>query len=233
MNNTPPHSQKAKLHDLITSRLRELIRDGKLKPGDRLPPERKLAELFQVSRNSVREAIRILEDKQIIHCRPGSGTFVADIDGESILEAMTDAFESQRTKLEQILEFRQVLEPGVARLAARRISPAALNTLAEIIRNQEEILFRGEGNQRELDLLFHQTLVEATGNRVLSTVLDTIGEKIRETRSDSLLSERRARQSIAAHKRIFAALEAGDSRRAGKEMERHLKTLRSTLVTLH
>ncbi|HKK33773.1 MAG TPA: FadR/GntR family transcriptional regulator [Desulfomicrobiaceae bacterium] len=233
MNNTPQNSQKAKLHELITSRLRKLIRDGKLKPGDRLPPERKLAELFQVSRNSVREAIRILEDKQILHCRPGSGTFVADIDGESILEAMTEAFESQRTKLEQILEFRQVLEPGVARLAARRISPAALKTLAEIIRKQEEILFRGEENQREMDLLFHQTLVEATGNRVLSTVLDTIGEKIRETRSDSLQSERRARQSIAAHKRIFAALEAGDSGLAAKEMEHHLLTLRSTLDTLH
>jgi GntR family transcriptional repressor for pyruvate dehydrogenase complex len=181
----------------------------------------------------VREAIRILEDKQIIVCKPGSGTFVADMDGEDLLEAMADVFERQRTKLKEVLELRQVLEPGVAGLAAKRITPAALEVLSGIISRQEEMLARGKKGQRELDLLFHQTLVEATGNSVLAAVLDTIGEKIRETRSDSLQSGQRTRQSIAAHKRILTALKAGDSQQAFKEMELHLRTLRSTLDALH
>lgn len=235
MNTTisSPPSRRGKLHEKIADGLRELITSGGLKPGDRLPPERKLAEIFHVSRNSVREAIRILEDKQIIVCKPGSGTFVADMDGEDLLEAMADVFERQRTKLKEVLELRQVLEPGVAGLAAKRITPAALEVLSGIISRQEEMLARGKKGQRELDLLFHQTLVEATGNSVLAAVLDTIGEKIRETRSDSLQSGQRTRQSIAAHKRILTALKAGDSQQAFKEMELHLRTLRSTLDALH
>ena len=235
MKNTtpaPPRKTGIKLHEQITVRLRELITNGELKPGDRLPPERTLAQLFHVSRNSIREAIRTLENKQVLICRPGSGTFVADLDGEEMLKVMSEAFKRQRTKLEEILEFRQVLEPGVARLAAARISQDSLAELETIISRQEAALGNDLSALTEMDLLFHQTLIEATENSVLAAVLDTIGEKIRETRSDTLQSETRARRSIEAHKQILAALRQRDGDLAAREMELHLSTLRSIIDAL-
>ena len=213
---------RTRLHERITAQVRELISSGELKPGDRLPPERKLAELFHVSRNSVREAIRTL----------GSGTFVADLDKEDMLRAMSEAFERQQTNLEEILELRQILEPGVARLAAQRISNSSLASLEKVIDRQEAALDADADEVTRMDLLFHQTLIDATGNTTLASVLDTIGEKIRDTRSETLQNEARARRSIEAHRKILTALKKRDGDLAAREMEDHLSTLRSIIDAL-
>ena len=223
---------RTRLHERITAQVRELISSGELKPGDRLPPERKLAELFHVSRNSVREAIRTLQDKQILISRPGSGTFVADLDKEDMLRAMSEAFERQQTNLEEILELRQILEPGVARLAAQRISNSSLASLEKLIDRQEAALDADADEVTRMDLLFHQTLIDATGNTTLASVLDTIGEKIRDTRSETLQNEARARRSIEAHRKILTALKKRDGDLAAREMEDHLSTLRSIIDAL-
>ena len=110
---------KTKLHEQIVNQVQVLIEKGRLKHGDQLPPERELASIFKVSRHTVREAIRILEQKKILKSRPGSGTFIILEDESSVVEFMARAIFREKNTLSEIFQFRELLEPQIAGLAAQ------------------------------------------------------------------------------------------------------------------
>src|SRR5215510_7143472 len=116
-----PSSKKTRLYETIVAQLGQLIQEGKLCPGDRLPPERELAARLQVSRASVREALRSLELQGLLSSRQGSGTFIAAVSQEELLRAFARLAEEGQT-LRDIFELRLLLEPPIAALAARRRS---------------------------------------------------------------------------------------------------------------
>src|SRR5262249_23395810 len=120
-----PSSKKTRLYETIVAQLGQLIQEGKLRPGDRLPPERELAARLQVSRASVREALRSLELQGLLSSRQGSGTFIAAIGQEELLRAFTRLAEEGQT-LRDIFELRFLLEPPIAAMAARGAPPPEL-----------------------------------------------------------------------------------------------------------
>ena len=110
---------KTKFHEQIVDQVQALIEKGRLKHGDQLPPERELASIFKVSRHSVREAIRVLEQKKVLKTRPGSGTFIILENESSVVESLANAILREKNTLSEIFQFRELLEPQIAGLAAR------------------------------------------------------------------------------------------------------------------
>src|SRR5689334_607844 len=121
--------KSTRIYEEIVRQVKQLIAEGRFKSGDRLPPERELAEKFVVSRTSVREALRALESLGLIDIRPGEGTFVREVSVESLVEPLALVMVSQREALAELFEARQMIEPALAALAARRATPEELHEM--------------------------------------------------------------------------------------------------------
>ena len=121
----------------MVGQLHQLIEAGKLKAGDRLPSERELAETFRVSRSSVREAIKTLENEGLVMTRPGSGTFITAVKVEAIIQPLASLLSRGKDALIDLFEMRRLVEPGIAALAAERATPADILRLKEICTTQE------------------------------------------------------------------------------------------------
>ncbi len=213
-----------KIYEKIVEQIGALIETGELKSGERLPPERKLAETFQVSRNTIREAIRILVEKGAVVSRTGAGNFVAESASQVMASAMEDAVGKQRHRLKEVFEFRKMIEPQIASLAAERISDETLTTLEEIVLQQEKSLASGQ-NPAELDELFHRLLVRSTGNSVLFSVYEKLHDILAESRTDELQSPDRTRTSIQTHRELITALKKRDGVHAATTMNQHMQQI--------
>ena len=102
----------------LSERLRRFMAEERFQSGDRLPPERTLAENFEVSRSSIRKAIQMLADKGLLESRQGDGTYVRAPDMEPLKNAILEAVDSENLVFDEIMEFRKILEPAIAELAA-------------------------------------------------------------------------------------------------------------------
>ena len=125
--------RKSKLSEEVASRLEQLIA-RQMKPGDKLPPERRLVEMFQVSRSSIRDAIRRLELMGIVEPRQGAGTVVRDLSVHPTNNQIADALRQKRELITELLDVRCILEPALAARAALKISAEQIAKLEEILR---------------------------------------------------------------------------------------------------
>ena len=196
-----------------------LIRDGALKPGDRLPPERELAQQLNVSRASVREAMRLLDMKGLVVIRPGAGTFITEDAIEAIVQAFSSLLNDRTSAAGDVFEMRLLLEPHVVSLAAQRASEGDIQRMTEILDAQEAEIATG-GTGVEFDTEFHFAIASATKNTAPIAVTQAISAILSQSREDSLLSPERSRLSLQSHKQILAAIEARQPRKAGDAMHR-------------
>ena len=121
-----------------------MIRDGRLNPGDKLPPERELAEAFGVSRTSVRDAIRVLEMQGMVEPRQGDGTLVRDLSPDSLVNPLASVLGRNGRLLTELLDVRKILEPPLAARAAAAASDADIGNLSAILDRQAEKVRQGE-----------------------------------------------------------------------------------------
>ena len=213
---------KPRLHDQISEQINKLIAEGLLKPGDRLPPERELAERFKVSRNSVRDALRTLEARGLVEIRQGDGTYIRETTAAELYHAMVDVMTMQKETIREIMQVRLIIEPGMAYYAAQRSNRADLGDLAEILEQQEAKAAIGDPGVEE-DSLFHYKIAQMTGNDFLVSLLQLINESIRETR-DIVLRYPNARSATrVGHRQILKALEDGDPENARSAMLAHIE----------
>src|SRR6202521_6384775 len=110
--------KKIKLYEKVAQQIQGLIRDGLLKAGDKLPPERELAETFQVSRSSLRDAIRTLEVMGLVEPRQGEGTIVLDLDASALVSPLSTMLRQKRELVGELLDLRKIIEPPLAARAA-------------------------------------------------------------------------------------------------------------------
>lgn len=211
--------------DLLSVDLERLILDGELKPGDRLPAERELAEHLGVSRVSIRQALHELEARGLIDRRPGRGTVVlAPVERGGLagtaLSQLLSAGSSSTVELARIMELRAVIEPPIAGLAAQRVTPRDIETLRDLIeRMDRETDFE---KYAYLDRSFHQAISVYTHNPLLAQLTELIAEQIAPSRRTSLLSAERMKTSNEAHRRIYAAISDRDAARAEAEARDHV-----------
>ncbi len=137
--------KRSRIYEHIVQQIRALISDGSWAPGDQIPPERELAERFRVSRTSVREALRALEMQGVIESRQGGGTFVRSAEPELLIPPLAAAILRGQRELGEVLEVCELLEPGVARYAALRASPEAVEELDAVLARQRASV---EGDDR-------------------------------------------------------------------------------------
>ena len=225
---TPQHQYRT--YEEIGRRLQRLVEADGLKPGDRLPPERSLAALFGVSRNSVREAIKSLEQKGLLRSRPGAGTFIAAASPEDLAMQLGEAFARERHRLEDIFELRLLLEPQIARLAASRVSPQALERL-EALMDAYETAMRDGHPVFEIDQRLHDTIAAATGNQSIVRLMEQMRDVLSESRDEALQSPARNQGALEDHRSILDALRRHDAQAAGEAMTAHLEHTREIVFT--
>ena len=225
-----PGAEKRYAYTVVVERICGQIRAGALLPGDRLPPERQLARELAVSRTSVRQGLQALAERGVVESRQGDGTYVADeLTASFPGDAILDVLNRERGVLGDILEFRRLLEPQIAALAARRIDAAGIDRLKVVVCDQQRALLAGREDSG-LDAEFHRLLAECAGNRVLVRVMAAVRATVDETRAAGLRTSGRRSASMEGHLRLLDALEAGDANAARAAMERHINEIGTHLL---
>lgn len=221
--------RKKRLFEGVAQQIQRLIVDGALKPGDRLPPERELAERFDVSRSSVRDAIRILEIAGLVVPRQGEGTVVADVSPDAVVMPLASVLLRKRELIGELLEVRKMIEPALAARAVERASPEEIARLEEILRRQREKMLRGEATVED-DSEFHYAIALAARNSVVRRVVDVLMQLLHETRTRSLQTRGRPQRSLAGHRRILAAIKRRDPAAAERAVRRHVEEIESIVL---
>jgi GntR family transcriptional repressor for pyruvate dehydrogenase complex len=200
--------------------IRAMIVDGRLAPGDRLPPEQELAELLGVSRGSLREAVRALSQINVLDVRRGDGTYVRSLEPSDLLSGLFFAIELLQARgLDEVLEVRRLLFPPAAGLAAQRATEQQLAAMRSII-DQLEVAVDSE-TIANLHREFQGIVADSTGNEWLSSILRALqleGEHVRRAWLNSKPTIREV--AIAHQKLILEALERRDP-----EMARSIATI--------
>lgn len=215
--------RKNKVYEEVARQIERMILQ-KMHPGDKLPPERELAEMFGVSRSSIRDAMRSLELVGLVEPRQGAGTVVREVSSDLLVTPLSNVIAHKRALVGELLDFRKMLEPPLAARAALRASVEEIIEMEEILRRQNEKLSRGELAIEE-DSEFHYTIAMGSGNSVVLKVLDVVMDLLRETRARSLQREGRPEKSLAGHRRILAAIKRRDRAAAEAAMRQHLQDI--------
>jgi GntR family transcriptional regulator, transcriptional repressor for pyruvate dehydrogenase complex len=222
--------KKTRLYEEVVGQLHQLIEAGKLKAGDRLPSERELAETFRVSRSSVREAIKTLENEGLVITRPGSGTFITAVNVEAIIAPLASLLSRGKDALLDLFEMRRLIEPSIAALAAERATPADILRLKEICAAQNRQIRHG-ASAVDSDAAFHLTIGEATHNAALQRLVASIVEILKPMREKGLQTPGRAHKSLASHRQILEAIERHDPEQARRAMQRHIEAVEHNVLT--
>jgi GntR family transcriptional repressor for pyruvate dehydrogenase complex len=226
----PVHDNRA-LSEKIIAQISDALVAGELKPGDRLPPERELAEQFGVSRTVIRDAVKTLAGRGILHVKHGAGIFVTTSEENAIgrLGALSDILPLQGVSLRDLFEIRKVLEAEGAEWAARRRNDYHLKRLRGILddayRNSENIEVLSER-----DAQFHVAIAEASQNLVLVRVMLTLLDLLAQSRRESLSIPGRAKLSLKDYERIVEEIEAQRHEGARETMLEHLTSVESTVL---
>ncbi len=221
--------RKTKVYEQVASQIERLILEGALQPGDKLPPERELAERFQVSRSAVREALRTLELLGMVEPRPGEGTLVRVPSLESLLNPLANILAQKRELVGELLDVRKMIEPPLAARAAAHASTEEIAYLEDILRRQGEKVRGGELAIEE-DSEFHYTIATAAKNSVVLKVLDVLMDLLRESRERALQVEGRLQKSLAGHRRILRAIKRHDAPAAGAAMLQHVEEIEKIIL---
>jgi GntR family transcriptional regulator, transcriptional repressor for pyruvate dehydrogenase complex len=221
--------RRTRLFEDVARQVQALIVDGVLKPGDLLPPERQLAERFGVSRNSIRDAIRVLELAGLVVARQGEGNVVADVSASTLVAPIALLLTRKRKLVAELLDVRKMLEPALAARAAAHASDEQIARLEDILRRQRERALRGEPTVEE-DSEFHYVLALAARNSVVLKLLDVLMDLLRETRARSLQTPGRPEKSLAGHRRILEAVKRRDPEAAERAVRQHLEEIESIVL---
>jgi GntR family transcriptional repressor for pyruvate dehydrogenase complex len=216
-----------KIYEEIVEQIKQLMAGGDLKPGDRLLPERELAERLQVSRASVREAIRALEMMGFVDIRPGEGTFVRDTNTNDIIQPLAMFLAVEKTSLLEMFEIRRIFEAAAAGKAAERASEDEVMQIGAALENmQQSFNVQDSKKGAEYDTLFHYAIAEATHNGLLIRLFRTISEDfsraISVARRQLYTDDRNPRTIIDQHRRIYEAIKIHSPATASQFMLEHV-----------
>lgn len=221
--------RRTKVYEQVAAQIRALIAAGRLGPGDKLPPERELATALGVSRTSVRDAIRSLEVAGLVDPRQGEGTVVRELSSDNLVAALAPALRSRPDLLADLLAVRKMIEPAMARDAARHATREELLAIDLILARQAE---RVEAGQLAIDedTAFHDMIARASRNEVVLKVVDVLMDLVREGRERSLQVRGRPEKSLRGHRQILDAIRRRDGEAAARAMLMHLEQIETILL---
>jgi GntR family transcriptional repressor for pyruvate dehydrogenase complex len=216
--------KKRRFTDHVVEQLREFILDRHLDPGQKLPPDYELAQTFNVSRGTIREALHVLEHDGLVKIKkgPGGGIFVSEENLFHVIEAVSLAMRREQVAFEELLEARKSIEDRIARLAALRATKKDLEEMARILERMEK-LEADQGLFVRWDTEFHLCLARAAKNRILLMFMSTLKEIHNRVVSQVRLREDLFPSAIRYHQRIYETIRKKDPERASEVMIDHLE----------
>jgi GntR family transcriptional repressor for pyruvate dehydrogenase complex len=208
--------------DKIILQLKQLMTSGQLKPGDRLPAERQLAEKFGVGRSYVREALLKLEFYGLLKTSPQSGTYVSGLSIKVLDNLISDIIKFNKGDFSALIEARYYIELDAVRLAAERRTQEDLYALKIALADYELKISQGMSAVEE-DMLFHIKIAEATKNSVIeSMMIVLIPDLIRNIIENEICGKDRSKLAVKEHREILKAIEEQDVDLAENAMAAHL-----------
>jgi GntR family transcriptional repressor for pyruvate dehydrogenase complex len=208
----------------IVENLITLVKDRRLKTGDKLPSERQLCEMIGVSRPILREALKALQVMNIIDIRQGAGAYIKSLEPGDVVEHLDIVFHLDSSLYHDLYEARRLLEAGIAAMAAEKIGDSELALIEENIRraasdiDNEQAFF-------ERDLELHEMIMKAAGNRVIPVFMQSINKLALLIRQKTNAISNIRKNTIKDHGAILAALKNHDGRESAKAMERHIRNV--------
>jgi len=213
--------KNTKIYEMVMEQIKDLVKKGELKSGDRLPSERELCEKLEVSRASIREALKALQMLGLIETKHGEGNFINENFENSLLEPLSIVFLLLGSKSEDVLELRKVIEPETAALAAKNITDGQLIELKEIM---EELNNNSDVDTcASLDKKFHYKIAQASGNNLISTIMFSISSLIEECIENSKIHTFNKTLVRAQHEEIWRTLETHNCSAAATAVKKHLE----------
>ncbi|WP_432545851.1 FadR/GntR family transcriptional regulator [Kineococcus sp. SYSU DK004] len=221
--------RKVRAHEQVIAEVERRIVSGALRPGDKLPSERELAQVLQVSRPSLREALRVLEGLGLVEVRRGGhegGSFLAESAGSGVANLLRLELALGHFSDRDVLQTRLALETWVCGEAARRGDDPALAPLDHVLERMDDPEVPAQEFNR-LDAAFHVGIARATGNVLTAHLMDSLRTAIERqmvAAYDRLPDWRRTARTVRAeHRAILAAVRSGDPERAQDLISRHIR----------
>jgi GntR family transcriptional repressor for pyruvate dehydrogenase complex len=226
--------KRVRLYENAVEQIQSMVLRNRYKPGDRLPPERSLAEQLNISRPSLREALRILSVMGLIEIKVGDGIYVKEVNFlpyiESVNLSISSRLQMERGSFIKLWQVRTILEVGMMDLLAKRITEPFLENLWHCIEEMERNI-DGQDAFISAGIRFHRLIAEAGQNEILILMWDTMGNLIRRSHDKIYRISRSPKRSLLAHKRIYFALKQGNPHKAGEAMRKHLAEEEQALLT--
>lgn len=216
--------RRERLYKQVADQIQQLIVAESLKPGDKLPSERELAERLGLSRTVVREAIHTLSIRGLVHVKPGCGAYVRELRPEDAAASMELLLKLRQTPrwIENLYEVRRMIEVEIAGLAAERATADDLRALEEAVAGMEA--HAGDAERfTECDLAFHAALAAATQNELFCALLDSIGHLWREMIRLSYEAPTAPRDGVHYHRQILRCVQQRDVDGARRTMLEHVR----------
>ena len=227
--------KRAKLFEKIAYEIECLIKEGYLKAGDTLRSERELAKKLGVSRVSLREALRYLQDQGIIFTKPGKGSLIIVNDVSEFKKYLVKAVELSQIISLDLMETRGVLERHNAYFAAERANKLDIQRMKEILHKQYRAFLNNNEEEEEIqDLQFHYAVARATHNvviiRIFSSMREIMEKSMKKRRIATLKDRKYAKLAYEEHEEIFSAIRGGHPEEASMLMFHHIQTFLELLT---
>lgn len=214
----------------IATQLIELIQIQKLVPGDKLPPERQLAELLEVSRPSLREALHILQAQGLVQIKHGQGTFVQE---PIVAQELRASVMTKTHGLNELFDAREVLEVPASKWAGDKATKEDIRLLRATLNQIDTVMSAQPIDYDQLQILdakFHLTIVGIAGNRFINQTLNVLQDVMRMSMQTTLRLPGRSDISRSQHYEILQAIESGNGELASKLTLEHISGARATAL---
>jgi GntR family transcriptional regulator, transcriptional repressor for pyruvate dehydrogenase complex len=227
----PAAARAPRVYEQIVAHIERTIYEGRLRQGQKLPPERQLARDLKASRVAVREALRTLELRGLVEVRQGStgGYFVREVDDRPLVRDFGTLFRLGRVSRAQLIEARRLIDPEVAFMAAQRATETQIKDLLAVVDHRDAETAAG-GDGRRFDLEFHRRLADAARNPVHAVISHALMALEGEVVAPQVtLSEAASAEINAAHRRIIEAVAARKAGEARAIMAAHIEEVQAYL----
>jgi len=224
--------KRSRLSDEVATQIKNLISEGILKPGDRLPPERELIKQFGVSRPSLREALNSLVTMGFLEIKQSKRTFVKSVASERMEDPLSFLIKTDTQKIFDLIEVRKAMEVWGASQAAQRATEEDIKRLESIIEEMEKAIEEGRDWDKE-DANFHLAIAQASHNMVQTHIMSTMYDLLRESVAKVFTDKTKMKKLSQQHSRILNAIKSRSQEKARERTLEHLDYVDSEVRTFN
>ena len=215
-----------RVSDEIVNQIKSLISQGRLKPGDQLPPERELVKQFGVSRPSLREGLNSLVAMGFLEVKQAKRTSVKSVTSERMQDPLSLLIKTDTQKIFDLIEVRMAIEAWGAFHAARRATEEDIKQLETVIEEMKLAFEEGRSLEKE-EADFHLAMAQATHNTIQTHIMSTIYDLLRESVAKVFTDRGKVKKLLHQHYRIFRAIKSHSPDKARERTIEHLNYVES------